>query len=183
MILRWRLLLIFTAFVLLSGAILALLLSLGLADPPRAGTLQWQAKSIAEWPTRKMNDVMIYEAPVQFNRSFTLEITAQNNGARDSAWGFALPDAEAQIIMLVSHEGYYTFNPRYSPWQEFQHIMTDEANTINFHVTQDGHGTIRINDEIVHDTLSFSFYSLDSWGIATYGDPQLTWERIALYHE
>ncbi len=179
---RWRITLIASAVILIGGLVLIVLIALGIANPPRAGSLQWETDSIDGWPISQEGEIKRFTAPVELEQSFTLELTAANSGPDDSAWGFYLPGPEAQIITLISNEDYYTVNPCYASWQEFQHIRTSKANKIYFHVTQDGYGTIRINDEIVHDSLTF-FYTQVRWGIATYGDPQLIWKQIAIYHE
>ena len=179
---RWRVILISNVLIGIGGLVLIVLIALGIANPPRAGSIRWQANTNAGWLTHQQDEITVYHAPASLGEAFTLELTAINNGPDDSAWGFWLPGPEAQIFTLISNEGYYTFNPWYAGWQEFPHIQVSKTNTIYFHVNPDGHGTIRINDEIVHDDLTF-LYGVDKWGIATYNNPQLTWEQIAIYHE
>jgi hypothetical protein len=53
---------------------------------------------------------------------------------------------------------------------------------IYLHVTQNGQGTIRINDEVVADGIRV-LLPIESWGIVLYHDPQLTWDHITLYQE
>ena len=160
----------------------AALLALGLADPPRVGALRWQANSIEGWPTSQEGEVTVYAAPVHLGQVFTLEIAAANNGPDDSAWGFQLLNAELPITLLVSNEGYYSTFPNHPSWQEFLHIRPFDSNRLSLQVMPDGHGTIRINDEIAQDNLTF-LYALEGWGIATYHEPRLTGLHIALYHQ
>jgi hypothetical protein len=106
-------------------------------------------------------------------------MTAMNSGTANSAWGLWIRDAEKRVTLLISNEGYYAFE---SQWQEFPHIGTGTFNMIYLHVTQNGQGTIRINDEVVADGIRV-LLPIESWGIVLYHDPQLTWDHITLYQE
>src|SRR5690554_6593882 len=94
--------------VLFIGLLIVFLLSFGIADPPRAGSLSWQVESAEVWQSwQKFSDLELFSAPVAIALPpFTLELTADNTGASDSAWGIALQNSVYIWKILINREGY-----------------------------------------------------------------------------
>jgi hypothetical protein len=175
---RWRIILIGLAALVIGGVILMLLLAGGLADPPRVGSLRWQVDAPGNWPITAINaEIRYQQAPVPLPDSFTLELSAQNSGLDDSAWGIWLDQAHQSFIILVDNQGYYAITADQPDWAQFRHIRRDAINSLYLHVQSDGTATLRINNEIAWEG------PLDAaaWGIALYRQPQLSWGGMALY--
>lgn len=159
---QWRFVLVLAGLVLFGGLVLVIALALGVANPPRAGALQWQINNVDDLPTT------LPPAP------FTLEITAKNTGAADSAWGMWI----GQWTALIRHDGYVSINrDRRKPnWTEFPHIRRNGENKLYLHVEVDGQGTLRINDEIAWTGILPAIRH--RWGVAG----EVEWKNIALYY-
>ncbi len=181
---RWHISLALLIILIAGGALLAVLLALGLADPPRVGTRQFEAISPDSWNPSAADEFVFYEAPVTFPDTFTLELTAQNNGPANSAWGIRLLNDGSPLTILVDNQGYYSVGVSDTPdWKEFLHIQPDGLNKLYLHVTTDGVGTLRINNEIAGNSLKLTNLQNIAWGMLTYRQPQLIRESVALYHE
>jgi len=182
MSIRWRIATISLAAILVGGVILAALLALGLADPPRAGALQWQAASPEDWLQEKMTaDLYLLRAPQALPRTFTLELSARNDGPPGSAWGIRLSSEERTTTILIDNQGYISIDQIDPKWEEFLHARPRASNSLSFHMTQNGTATVRINDEIARNGIVFRT-PVDRWSVVIYRQPQLTWYRIALFH-
>src|SRR5690606_10282515 len=178
---RWHITLASFALVVAGGLILTALLAAGLADPPRAGALQWQAQSLDGWPaSRAADELTIFAAPVELPASFTLELTARNDGSPASAWGIQLIDGSSSLLILIDNQGYFSVSAGDRPhWAQFIHLRPGAANRLYLHVEPDGTGTLRLNDEVAWQGVM----PAQSWGVAMYRQPQLSCQSIALYHE
>lgn len=127
---------------------------------------------------------MVFEAPVTLPATFTLELIAQNDGPPDSAWGIQLLNDKNPLSILVDNQGHFSVQTAEQPdWTEFPHIHPNGANKISFHVEIEGKTTLRINDEIATDTVKLANFDGSAWATIAYRQPELTWERIVLYHE
>jgi hypothetical protein len=179
----WRFALVMMFLVILSGIGLVAWLSIGIANPPRAGSLSWQAESAEGWQSwQKSGDFELFSAPLAISSPpFTLELTADNSGANDSAWGVALQNSEYIWKIVVNREGYLSINTDERPhWAEFMHIRRSGDNKLYLDTREDGTATIRINDEIAWaGTLQLS--ENITWGVAQYRNPTLLWKAIDLY--
>lgn len=152
--------------VVMGGLILTVLLALGMADPPRTGSLQWQADSPPQ-------------APLPLPAAFSLELAAPNDGLPQSAWGIRL-DNKQPLTILIDNSGYFSVSSDdVLHWSEFPHIRSNASNQLYLHVEPGGAATLRINHEIAWEgTVRAS-----SWELAEYGQPVLDWDTLALYHE
>jgi hypothetical protein len=152
-----------------AGLVLTLLLALGLADPPRAGSLQWQADSTAQ-----------INAPMALPAAYTLELSARNDGPAESAWGIRLTGTDQQIAFLIDNQGYLSVSTDEAPhWAEFPHIRPNASNQLYLHVEPGGAATLRINHEIAWEGT----INAQSWSSAEHGQPLLDWLALSLYHE
>jgi hypothetical protein len=169
------------ALLVTGGLILIALLAAGLADPPRAGALQWRAQSLDGWlASRAAEELTILAAPVELPASFTLELTARNDGPPASAWGIQLNDGSRPLVILIHNQGYFSVSAGDRPhWAQFIHLRSGAANRLYLHVEPGGTGTLRLNDEVAWQGV----LPAQSWGVALYRQPQLSWQSIALYHE
>jgi hypothetical protein len=114
---------------------------------------------------------------------FTLELTADNSGTADSAWGIALQASGELWTFLISREGYFSVSADEKPhWAEFPHIRRDGDNKLYLDVREDGAAIVRINDEIAWAGSIFISEN-DAWGIAHYRRPRLDWASIEIYAE
>lgn len=164
---QWRVAVLLTLAIVFGGAGLAILLALGLADPPRAGSLRWQASELSGWLSQTAGDLILYTAPLSITQMpVTLEISAENQGSSTSAWGIWLQGEGRRWFTLVSNEGYLSVSGTARPaWAEFLHIRRGELNTLYLHVEADGTATLRINAEIAWSgRLTLSDEGV--WGIA-----------------
>lgn len=154
--------------VCLGGLILIVLLALGLADPPRAGSLRWRVASPDEMPDSSLPP------------AFTLELQARSAGPAESAWGIRLDGAAEPLTILIDNEGYLSVSPDDLPhWAEFPHIHPPDDNLLYIHIDHNGAATLRINHEIAWQGA----VSANSWEIIEWDSPQLAWDYIALYYE
>jgi hypothetical protein len=182
---KWRVVLALTMGILTSGVVVVILLSLGLADPPRAGNgeLLWQTTSASDWQLGEgWGDFQLYYAPLPLSAvPFTLELTANNNGSADSAWGLSIETLEGQWTAVISNEGYLSVTTDSQPrWVEFLHIRPFNENKVYLHVETGGAATLRINDEIAWEShLAVSEGA--GWGVVHYRQAQLTWQQIGVY--
>lgn len=182
-IIRWRITLLISLMLFIGGFTLSILLALGLADPPRAGTLQWRVESPVDWTETQTQseDWTFSPAPVQLPTAFTLELTATNHGASNSAWGIQVFDAKATQTILIDNQGYFSVssNAEQPYWRAFIHIRPAAANKLYLHVEPDQQATLRINDEVAWEGR----IKASTWQLVSYQQPQLNWEQIALYYE
>jgi hypothetical protein len=150
--------------LVVGGFILTALLALGMADPPRIGSLQWQADSPPE-------------GPMPLPTAFTLELTARNDGPADSAWGIQF---EQSLTILIDNQGYVSVSADgVLHWAEFPHIRPNASNQLYLHVEANGAATLRINHEIAW----VGVVNAQSWTVANHSQPALIWDNVALYHE
>ena len=160
-------------------------LALGAADPPRAGARQWQTGSTSAWPLlRQHGDSLLYDAPVQRpTLPFTLELSAVNTGAPDSAWGIWLQTEAGQVKILVSNEGYFSVSDDEQPlWQQFIHLRPGTANKLYLHyAAPDAPAVLRLNDEIAWQG-DLAPAPSGRWGLLTFRQPQLSEQAISLYY-
>jgi hypothetical protein len=177
----WRLTLATFVFLIIGGLAFIILLSLGIADPPRAGSLQWSAKTADDWSLwQETGDFRNSHAPTALPRlPFTLELTASNEGALDSGWGIWI----GSWSILISREGYLSISDDEKPhWSEFLHIRRDGDNKLYLDMRENGDTTLRINDEIAW-TGNISFLENAAWGVIYYRHPQINWKMVAIYAE
>lgn len=164
---RWRLTLAALAAVFSGGCILTALLALGLADPPRTGTLQWQADTPPQ-------------APVNLPAAYTLELTARNDGPPESAWGIRLARVEETLAILIDNQGYLSISSDDKlHWAEFPHIRPFDKNQLYLHVEPDSTATLRINHEIAWEGA----VKASAWETVEHQQSALDWQTIALYYE
>jgi len=169
------------AVVAFGGVGLLIALALGLANPPRAGSLTYEVGSPASWqPFPDAGQSRLFAAP---NRlpvpPFTIEMTATNQGGADSGWGFWSLSPDGMIQILMSQDGYFSYSDDGSPhWAQFIHIQPD-INTLSINVTEDRQGTVRINDEIV---WTGAWVGINRWGASQYSSPALNWQGIRVYN-
>ena len=180
---QWRLVIALLTSIAIGGVMLVALLASGLADPPHAGELAWSMAAPAGWPQQSLTaELTVAQAPDDLTFGFTLELTAQNSGPAESAWGIQLMHTERPMTILIDNQGYYSIFPNQPQWVQFPHIRPGQVNKLYLHVEENGATTLRINDEIVHEDIAF-FAPVGPWGVAYYRQPQLAWEGIALYHQ
>lgn len=179
----WLFMWLMTIFVMLGGVILISLLSLGIANPPRAGSLYWRAESVDDWQLwQEAGDFELLSAPTSIPMTpFTLELTADNSGTADSAWGIALQTSNELWTLLVSREGYFSISTDdRAHWAEFLHIRRTGSNKLYINVDEHGAATVRINDEIAWKG-ALSMAENAAWGIVHYRQPHLSWSSIDIY--
>jgi hypothetical protein len=177
---KWKLAVSIFLIIIIMGLFVLIFLSLGVADPPRAGELTWQTNSINNWTPLQTNSVsQRYVAPTPLPHApFTLEITASNNGAYFSGWGLWLRTTGGIQTFLVSREGYMSISSDdNSHWAQFIHIQTI-TNKIYLHIEGNQAATLRINDEIA---WRGTIVPLVEWGLSLHGSAIITWQAIELY--
>ena len=164
-----------------SGVLLIVLLSLGVADPPRTGRLQWQVQSPYTWPEQHESaEIIFLKAPHDLPDAFTLELTATNDGPPDSAWGIQFTHAEPPVTILIDNQGYFSVSTNTQPiWAEFIHLAARQPNTLTLYIERK-RATLRINDEVA---WTGNFIPTHQWGIITYRQPDLQWHEITLYFQ
>lgn len=166
---RWRMTLAAFALVSIGGLILMTMLALGMADPPRTGSLQWRAQAPDQIP-----------ASLALPLAFTLEAGATNTGPADSAWGLQLANAQEVLVILIDNQGYFSVSADNRPhWAEFPHIRPFAGNQLDLHVESNGAATLRINHEIAWQGT----VQAQTWAAIEHAEPALDWHGIALYHE
>ncbi|MBZ0299683.1 MAG: hypothetical protein K8J31_08090 [Anaerolineae bacterium] len=177
---RWRIILTVLIILIAGGTALTVLLALGLADPPRIGTLQWQAAAPDDWPEHTdTTGVRRLDAPVELPEVFTLELTVRNAGPPDSAWGLQLHNGESALTILIDNLGYWSLSTDDRPhWAEFMHLRPGKSNQIALTITPNSSAILRINEEIAWA----GSLRATAWQVVLAGEPQLTWERLALYY-
>lgn len=177
---KWNLGLSIFLITLIAGVFVLILLSLGVADPPRAGELAWQTDTTDDWPLlQRTGEWQHHTAPLPLpNAPFTLEITASNNGTPDSAWGLWLRTTDGLQTFLVSSEGYMSVsNDDNAHWAQFIHVHIT-TNKLYLHIQGNQSATFRINDEIAWQGVVTLW---TEWGVAMYGSADITWQNIHLY--
>lgn len=176
---RWRLALALFLIVIVSGAVLALVLAHGLADPPRAGTLVWETESLDEWERVKDRDGNLYRAPVT-NRAppFTVEIKAAVLNDEPLTWGLWLETRDGEYRFLVGYGGYVSAGATLD-WRNFIHLQP-ETNRLCLHVEADGFTTFRVNQEIAWQG-HLDLPDAPSWGLASLADTRLELRAARLY--
>jgi len=177
---RWRAGLLALTGTALGGAILVIVLALGIADPLRAGLLVWQAGSAEEWPlVRRVSAFDLYQSPIPLpSKPFTIELIADNRGAADSAWGVWLDSSDGIHTVLVSNEGYFSVSSDARPhWTAFLHIQSD-TNKLYVNIGDSSTATLRINDEIAWTGILAPAYD---WGVVNYREPDLAWRSLSIY--
>lgn len=165
--------------IILGGTLLIMLLSLGIANPPRAGALQWSTKNTADWlHSQKMSNLRFYQAPVKLPpQPFTLELIADNEGDFNSGWGIQIES----WLAIINREGYFSISLDEKPhWREFIHIQRHDTNKLYLDVRENGTATLRINDEIAW-TGSLTLAENPIWGVVHYRHPNLNWQSIEIY--
>lgn len=175
----WLFTLIVLAVLIIGGGILIVLLASGMADPPRAGLLQWSIATADDWPLiQESADFRLYHAPTALpNLPFTLELTANNEGELDSGWGLWI----GSWSILISREGYFSISGDEKPhWAEFIHIRQSGDNKLYLDIQQNGTATLRINDEIAW-TGDISISEDAAWGVVYYRHPEINWKSIEIF--
>ncbi|MFN8530896.1 MAG: hypothetical protein U0670_20010 [Anaerolineae bacterium] len=118
----WRLTMAMLAAVLVGGIGLAVILSLGAADP-----LRTNLTNLDHSPAGSVH------AP------FTLETSAP---------GFDLMCSDAPTLQIrVRRDGYFSISTGHDDWQEFLHIRLS-PNRLSLYADESGMAVLRINDEI-----------------------------------
>ena len=179
---KWCLALSALLIMIVAGIFVLVLLALGLADPPLAGTLRWQSASVEGWlPVRCTGESEMFIAPIRIPRPpFTVVASASNHGEAHSAWGLWLETVEGIQMFQVSNEGYLSVSSDDSThWAQFFHIQSP-TNKLYLHVQTDDIATFRVNDEIAWQARLTEVEGL-SWGVARYGKADLAWEYIRVY--
>ena len=179
---RWRLTLASLVAILLAGTAITAMLTLGLADPARAGAKKWTVSSPNDWPHQSLTaNLEFYQSPNDLPLDFTLELVARNDGPASSAWGIQLMNVNPPMTILIDNQGYFSVSQMQPEWVEFPHLQPNQANKLYLHVAENGQAIIRINDEIVRHDSAF-FTAAGQWGIVRYRQPQLVWRDITLYY-
>ncbi len=179
----WRLAATIFILTLLFLGILAALLTLGLADPPRAGHLIAEAYAPASWALLRQHGEMILHTglPARPEGTFTLELTTANHGTQESAWGIWLETATGQLHFLVDNQGYFSVTEEAQPrWQPFMHLRSGAENKLYLHYPQPEAAVLRLNDEIAW-AGALTLPPESQWGFILYRRPRLHAYRLALY--
>ncbi len=178
----WLFALLILAAGLLGGLALLLALALGLANPRIEGAYQQNYADPRTWPLTTLNpDLQRYHAPLNLSASpLTLQASASNQGAPDSAWGFWLKTDNSELFILVNNEGYVSVSNEALPdWIGFLHIRPNRTNQLTLSIAVDGAAQLRVNDEIAWEAdLTLSAES--RWGVLMYRQPQLEWDAIGI---
>ncbi|MBI5669276.1 MAG: hypothetical protein HZC41_14830 [Chloroflexi bacterium] len=181
---QWRQALALLALVIVSGAALAVALALGLADPPRAGSLAWETTSMdVSWPLDKdlggNPRLWVLRAPVEAHAPpFTIEIEATVLNLESSAWGLWVETRHAEYLFLVGYEDYVSTGTMLD-WRNFIHIRPD-TNQLYLHIEQNGMTTFRVNGEIAwRGQLDLPDTPL--WGLATFTNTRFDLRSARLY--
>jgi len=142
--------------VIVIGVVGVVLLSAGLADPPRAGPLVSSLESQESQTVLELlpdpADHYITSRPIALpHRPYTLEVTAQFSGDSDLAavWEIVWDNPTAPFKITLNSQGYFSVVPPLPDSMPFFHIRpVGQPNRIALNVEPDGQGTLRINDEI-----------------------------------
>ena len=157
--------------MMMTGILLLIGLAAGLADPPLAGSLQWQADSPSDWVCAADGRC---NAPHRLPpESFTLELSATGE-----TWGLWLATEAGPYMIWVNDTGYFAqglFPQR--NWIPFPHLGPDE-NTLYLHQPQPGSLTLRFNQEIAWEGALPAALT-GEWGIITASSTQ--WQAGRLY--
>jgi hypothetical protein len=192
----WRVAWLSLATVLAISIGGALLLGLGAADPPRAGSLQWQLTNQSVWnltPGVEQSQVtgdsgnFVVPAP-----PFTLEVTARLSTTSDlgAQWVVVLqplPPTATAAPEVITVDGGGNYRETSSDQRiTFPHLRSvGQTNLLRVDVDANGVETIRFNDEIAWrgsyrpglSTARLSLLGFGGWQL----DYRLIWELIALY--
>lgn len=181
----------------------------GAASPTRAEGLVFQANTLEEWTgcmaglCSPLGDSRIvrWRAPDDLPvPPINIELSAENTGSSDSAFGFWLNDSGRTFYTLVNRQGYMSTNWNIAPeWALFQHVKSEGENQLSLHVDADGTAIVRINDEISWQGIltpsvellanngDLALSALDdngtSWGVAIYDQGEINWHSIEVYAE
>ena len=179
--LRWRATLVTFTAIIIGGVILVVLLAAGLADPPRAGPLRWQAESPQDWTAEHADpDLTLYAAPVDLPPVFTLELTAANSGPPESAWGVVFEGSGQRLTILIDNQGYVSVSSDNRPhWAEFLHSHPKQINKLYVNVASGGVATLRLNDEVAWEGVIDATH----WSVAEYRQSAVHWGHMMLYYE
>jgi hypothetical protein len=126
------------------GAVTAILLSLGIANPPRSGTLVQEFGSLSSMAVPANYTTEIGSSIALPGRAYTLEIAAQTSS--DVTWGITFKGASPFKVNIDSR-GFFSVPPFVPDSTPFIHIHT-ESNKVALDVDATGQATLRINDEI-----------------------------------
>lgn len=170
---QWRLALALLVLFFVGGAILAVALAMGLADPPRAGALVWETTSMdVSWPLDKDlggNPRLWLKRARAETRSlpFTIEIEANVLNTNSSAWGLWVETQHDAALFLVGYDDYISAGTALD-WRNFIHVQP-QINHLYLNVEQNGMTTFRINYEVAWRG-QLEFPDTPSWGLATFTD-------------
>ncbi len=170
-------------FLSIGGAVV---LGLGLADPPRAGPLLWQNSTPQTWSVQA-NQAQRGSAFNLPELPFTIEVTARLSADSDpwSNWGVNFNSGVGSAIYgngLYSQGGVPS-----QTFVEFPHLRpVGEFNRLALTVNADQSAILRLNDEIAwrgqfplgeHKPFNVTLSVLAGLG----GFAKVTWERIVIY--
>lgn len=181
---QWGLALALLVLVFVGGAMLAVALALGVADPPRGGVLVWETTSMeVGWPLDKDlggNPRLWLKRARSETRSppFTIEIEANVLNTDSSAWGLWVETQHDPALFLVGY-GDYVSTGAALDWRNFIHVRPD-TNHLYLNVEQNGMTTFRINHEIAWSG-QLDFPETPSWGLATFTDARFDLRYARLY--
>ncbi len=181
---QWRQAVLLLLLVITGGGALAIMLALGLADPPRAGPLVWETTSMdVGWPLVKdlggSPRLWLKRARAE-TRSlpFTIEIEANVLNTGSSAWGLWIETRRDDALFLVGYGDYISVGSSLD-WRNFIHVQP-EINHLYLNVEPDGMTTFRVNGEVAwHGQLDFP--DTPSWGLATFTDARFDLHYARLY--
>jgi hypothetical protein len=176
----WRGVSAMLLFAIIGVLVLALVLASGAADPPIAGSLVLEVNDTSGWAEiSNTAEIRLLQSPEALSSlPFTLQLSARNGGAPDSAWGIWLETETGRQIVLIDNQGYHSVSDTPRPhWIEFIHLRTGR-NTLYLNVDQNGAATLRLNREVA---WTGKLSPRNAWGIATYRGPTLTWDTLQLY--
>lgn len=171
---------------LVGSVITVIVLAVGVADPPRAGSLQWHTDNLVHTAAQLENFVF----PQQINLPippYTLEVSGTFNVDSDSLaiWGISLLHDSTEIFgVYLNGYQFYRVPPTQPDFTPFIHIRKNgTANKLTLNVDTDNHATLRINDEVAwQGTIS----RVSSARIAFIGGADhpstLTIESISLFY-
>ena len=156
--------------VVIGGLLLVLVLAAGVADPPRAGPLAWQAGPLTLESGGAPYKILLPSRP------FTLEITATLQGDPTADWGV---DLSARYGIALNGYRFLRIPHPDSDFQPFIHVR-DGRNKITLYVPANEPVTMRVNDEIAWKGPVPVLASVPAWIWVKSG--RLRVENISLYY-
>jgi hypothetical protein len=137
--------------VLILGLITIAMLTLGAADPPKAGALQWHIGNLLH--TVPPHEFFVFPQQIQLPAPpYTLEVAGTFDVESDpmAVWGISLLDSSTELLgVYLNGFQFYSVPPTQPDFTPFIHIRKNGAvNKLTLNIDINHHATLRINDEI-----------------------------------